>query len=152
MAKQAKAAAGRRDPYRNFRFRVEIDGVISAGFSEAVIGETVTEAIDYREGNEPTRVRKLPGLHKFANVTLKRGMTASMDLYNWHKQILDNDIGNARRNIAITVLDQSGQAAARFHIHDAWPVKYQAGDLNAKGNEVLIETLELANEGIERVQ
>jgi phage tail-like protein len=152
MAKQAKAAAGRRDPYRNFRFRVEIDGIASAGFSEAVIGETVTEAIDYREGNEPTRVRKLPGLHKFANVTLKRGMTASMDLYNWHKQILDGDIGSARRNVAIVVIDQSGMDAARFHIHDAWPVKYQAGDLIAKGNEVLIETLELANEGIERVQ
>jgi len=152
--KKTKAAASeaRRDPYRNFRFRVEIDGIVSAGFSEVSIGETVTEAIDYREGNEPTHVRKLPGLQKFANVTLKRGMTASMDLYDWHKQIMDGDIGNARRNVAITVLDQSGADAARFHIHDAWPVKYQAGDLNAKGNEVLIETLELVNEGIERVQ
>ncbi len=152
MAKQAKAAAGRRDPYRNFRFRVEIDGLTAAGFSEVSIGETVTDVIDYREGNEPTHVRKLPGLQKFANVTLKRGMTASMELYGWHKQILDGDIGAARRNVAVTVLDQSGADAARFIIRDAWPVKYQAGDLNAKGNEVLIELLELANEGIERVQ
>ena len=152
MAKQAKAAAGRRDPYRNFRFRVEIDGLVAAGFSEVSIGESVTDVIDYREGNEPTHVRKLPGLHKFGNVTLKRGMTASMDIYNWHKQIMDGDIGAARRNVAVTVLDQSGADAARFIIQDAWPVKYQPGDLNAKGNEVLIETLELANEGIERVQ
>ena len=104
----------RRDPYRNFRFRVEIDGLAAAGFSEVSIGETVTDVIDYREGNEPTHVRKLPGLQKFGNVTLKRGMTASMDLYSWHKQILDGDIGAARRNVAVTVLDQSGADAARF--------------------------------------
>ena len=152
MAKQAKAAAGRRDPYRNFRFRVEIDGLAAAGFSEVSIGESGTDVIDYREGNEPTRVRKLPGLRKFANVTLKRGMTASMDLYDWHKQIMDGAIGAARRNVAVTVLDQSGADAARFVILDAWPVKYQPGDLNGKGNEVLIELLELVNEGIERVQ
>jgi phage tail-like protein len=149
--KQAKAAAGRHDPYRNFRFRVEIDGISVAGFSEAQIGETVTEAIDYREGNEPNRVRKLPGLHKFGNVTLKCGMTASMALYDWHKLILDGDTGNARRNLAVIVMDESGIDQARFAIHDAWPAKYAVGALNGKGNEVLIETLELANEGIERV-
>ncbi len=80
MAKSA--AAVRSDPYRNFRFRVEIDGIVAAGFSEVQIGETVTEVIDYREGNEPFHVRKLPGLHKFGNVTLTRGMTASMELVN----------------------------------------------------------------------
>ena len=149
MAK--KSTAVRRDPYRNFRFRVEIDGLAAAGFSDVSIGEMATDIIEYREGNEPTRVRKLPGLRKFGHVTLKRGMTASMELYNWHKQIMDGAIGAARRNVAITVLDQSGADAARFIVQDAWPVKYQPGDLNGKGNEVLIEFLELANEGIERV-
>src|SRR3954469_22762003 len=74
----AKSAAVRSDPYRNFRFQVEIDGIVAAGFSEVQIGETVTEVIDYREGNEPAHVRKVAGLHNFGIVTLTRGMMASM--------------------------------------------------------------------------
>jgi phage tail-like protein len=143
----------RQDPLRNFRFRVEIDGLQAAAFSEVLIGATTTEAIDYREGNDRVNhVRKLPGLHKFANITLKRGVTTSMELFNWHKQILAGDTANARRNVSIIVLDESGQDQARFNVSDAWPVKYDVSDLNAKGNEVFIELLELTNEGIERVQ
>ena len=143
----------RQDPLRNFRFRVEIDGLQAAAFSEVLIGATTTETIDYREGNERVNhVRKLPGLHKFANVTLKRGVTTSMELFNWHKQILAGDTANARRNVSIIVLDESGQDQARFNVSDAWPVKYDVSDLNAKGNEVFIELLELTNEGVERVQ
>jgi len=149
--KQTKAAAVRRDPYRNFRFRLEIDGIAAAGFSEVSIGETATDIIDYREGNEFNHVRKLPGLHKFGNVTLKRGMTASLEIFQWHKLILDGATGNARRNVAMTIADESGADQARLVISNAWPAKYSVGDLNGKGNEVLIETLELANEGIERV-
>ena len=151
MRQTRAAAAARRDPYRNFRFRLEIDGIIVAGFSEASIGETASDVIEYREGNEPTHVRKLPGLHKFGEVMLKRGMTASLEIFDWHKQILSGDTANARRNVAVTIADESGADQARFVISNAWPAKYSIGDLNAKGNEVLIETLELANEGIERV-
>lgn len=138
----------RQDPLRNFRFRVEFDGQEVAGFSEVLIGATTTDVIEYREGNEPTHVRKLPGLHKFANVTLKRGITTSLELYNWHKQIIQGQI--ARKNVVIVVAEESGVDQARFIVREAWPVKYDPSDLNAKGNEVFIELLELANEGIER--
>jgi len=149
MAKSA--AAVRSDPYRNFRFRVEIDGIVAAGFSEVQIGETLTDVIDYREGNEPAHVRKLSGLHNFGNVTLKRGMTVSMELVNWSRQVQVGDTANARRNLVVIVMDESGTDQARFVIHAAWPAKYAVGALNGNGNEVLIETLELVNEGIERV-
>jgi phage tail-like protein len=142
----------RQDPLRNSRFRVEIDGFPDIGFSEVLIGGTATDVIEYREGIDPPHVRKLPGLHKYANVTLKRGVTSSMDLFNWHKQVLTGDIANARRNLAIIVLDETGQPQARFKVTAAWPAKYDPSDLNAKGNEVFIELLELANEGVERVQ
>jgi phage tail-like protein len=141
----------RHDPLRNFRFRVEIDNLPSAAFSEVVIEPTTTEAIEYREGNEAAHVRKLPGLTRFGNVTLKRGVTTSLDLVNWHLQVVRGEIANARRNVTIIVLDDAGNDIARFHVSDAWPIKYDPGDLNAKGNEVFIELLELANEGIERV-
>ncbi|HJQ59121.1 MAG TPA: phage tail protein [Vineibacter sp.] len=141
----------RRDPLGNFRFRLEIDGVAAAGFSEVTIGAASVEVIDYREGNEPAHVRKLPGLRKWGSVVLKRGVTNSMDLYDWFKQVVQGQVAAARRDIIVVVLDDAGADQARFVVSEAWPAKYETGHLNAKGNEVLIETLELVNEGIERV-
>lgn len=142
----------RKDPLRNMRFRLEIDGIQQAGFSEVMIAEQTTDAVDYREGIEPTHVRKLPGLTKFGAITLKWGVTDSMELYNWHKQILAGQIANGRKQVAIVVIDESGADKARFVVSEAWPSKYDPSDLNAKGNEVFIELLELTNEGVERVQ
>jgi len=142
----------RTDPLRNFRFRLEIDGIAQAAFSEVAIGETTTEAIDYREGNEPTHVRKLSGLTKFGNVTLKRGITDSLDIWNWHKEILAGQIQSNRKQVIIVAQDEAGTDKARFVVTEAWPTKYDPSDLNGKGNEVFIELLELVNEGIERVQ
>jgi phage tail-like protein len=122
-----------------------------AGLSDVSLGEVTTQSIDYREGNEPGHVRKLPGLTKFGSVTLKRGVTTSLELFQWHRQVAAG-AGSFRRSVAIVVLDEAGADAARFVVTDAWPVKFVAGALNAKGNDVLIEALELANEGIERVQ
>lgn len=139
----------RHDPLRNFRFRLEIDGLSSAGFSEVIIGATETEVIEYREGSDPAHVRKLPGLTRFGRVTLKRGVTTSLDLFNWHKQIIGGQI--VRKNVAIVVLDDAGADIARYVVSEAWPAKYDPGDLNAKGNDVFIEAVELANEGVERV-
>jgi phage tail-like protein len=140
----------RDDPFRNFKFRVEIDGVAEAAFSEVAIGDTSTEAIDYREGNEPNHVRKLPGMTKYGNITLKRGVTDSQVIYQWHKDIVDGKIGDKRKSITIVVIDEAGKDKARFVVSECWPTKYDPSDLNGKGNEVLIELLELVNEGIER--
>lgn len=141
----------RQDPLGNYRFRVEIDGVPAAAFSAVSIQPTTTAVIEYREGVDPANVRKLPGLTTFGNVTLKRGVTGSLDLVNWHLQVMRGEIANARKNLSIVVLDAAGQDMARFNVFAAWPVKYDPGDLNATGNEVFIELLELVNEGIERV-
>ncbi|MEA2942704.1 MAG: hypothetical protein QOD09_3233 [Bradyrhizobium sp.] len=142
----------RNDPLRNFRFRLEIDGIQQAGFSEVAIAETTTDAVDYREGNEPAHVRKLPGLNKFGNITLKYGFTTdSMQLYAWHKAIVDGQIATNRKKVVIVAQEVDGSDKARFVVSEAWPLKYDPSDLNAKGNEVFIETLELCNEGIERV-
>jgi phage tail-like protein len=140
----------RFDPYRNFHFRVEIDNIAHAVFSEVEIGASVVEVVEYREGNEPTTVRKLPGLHKTADVTLKRGIIASLDLFNWFRAVTNGD-PNIRRNVLIVILGEDGTDQARFLVHSAWPRKFCVGQLNAKGNDVAIEAIELANEGIERV-
>lgn len=142
----------RNDPLRNFKFRLEIDGIQQAGFSEVAIGETTTDAVDYREGTDPSHVRKLSGLTKYGNITLKWGVTGSHELFDWHKRIVDGQIANNRKQVVIAVVDEAGADKARFVVSEAWPIKYDPSDLNAKGNEVFIEVLELVNEGIERVQ
>jgi phage tail-like protein len=141
----------RNDPLRNFRFEVDIDG-IKAGFSDAAIAETTSDVTEYREGSDPTHVRKLSGLTKYGNITLKYGITTdSLKLYKWYKDVLDKGAADHRKKVTIVVKDEAGADKARFVVSEAWPMKYHSSDLNAKGNEVIIESLELANEGIERV-
>ena len=145
----------RKDPLRNFRYRLEVGNNLTAGFSEVAIAESTVDAIDYREGNEPPHVRKLSGLTKYGNITLKRGATVgegALLLYKWFNEISSGQINKKREKVVIVVLNEAGGDEARFVIEHAWPVKYDPSDLNAKGNEVFIETLELANEGIERTK
>ncbi len=144
----------RNDPLRNFRYRLEIDSITQAGFSEVMIAETTIDAVDYREGTDPPHVRKLSGLTKYGNITLKWGLTvggAALDLFKWHADVSAGHVLDKRKKVVIVVQDEAGNDAARYVVAEAWPVKYDPSDLNAKGNEVFIELLELANEGIERV-
>jgi phage tail-like protein len=142
----------RRDPYRNSRFLLEIDGIIQAGFSEVTIPDITTDSIEYREGNEDTTVRKLPGLTKYGNLTLKWGITDSTELFEWRKQVIQGKTAEARKNIAVLLLDEGGNPAARWEFREAWPVKYNAPDLSAMGKDVAIEAMEIAHEGMDRVQ
>lgn len=142
----------RKDPFRGYRFLVEIDGIVQAGFSEVTIPDSTTEAVDYREGTDQF-TRKLLGQTKHGNVTLKWGITDSMELYsNWYKLVVQGKISSARRNMAIILLNDEGVPSARWEFESAWPVKYKAPDLSAKGNDIAIETLEIVHEGMKRVK
>jgi phage tail-like protein len=146
--------AARQDPLRQFRYRLEIDGIVQAGFAEVAIGDLSTDPIEYREGDEITTVRKLNGLNKYGNITLKWGITDSLELANWHQLVVDDKVllDAARRTVVIRVQNEAGEDKAAFEITKAWPCKYDPSDLNAKGNEVAIDMLELCNEGIKRIQ
>jgi phage tail-like protein len=145
--------AERQDPLRNFRYRLEIDGINQAGFSEVAIGASSSDPIDYREGDEPKHVRKLSGLVKFDNITLKWGITDSTVLADWRQLVVDDGpLQAARRTVVIRISDEAGQDKAAFEVVDAWPCKYDPSDLNAKGNEVAVDTLELCHHGMKRIQ
>ena len=144
----------RIDPIRNFRYRLEIDNITQAGFSEVHISETTIDMVEYREGTDPPHTRKLSGLTKYGIVSLKWGVTiggSALDLFKWHAAVSAGQIKDNRKKVVVVAQDEAGADAARFVISDAWPLKYNITDLKATGNEVLIEALELANEGIERV-
>ena len=139
----------RNDPYRQFRFRVE--GIEEAGFSEVSFADTTTDPVEYREGNEPPRFRKLSGLTKYGNITLKWGITDSMKLYEWRQRVIDLGAEGERKDVSSVLIDEAGNDKARWEIEEAWPSKYDPTDFSAKGNEVAIETLELVHEGFKRV-
>jgi phage tail-like protein len=134
---------------------LEIDQIQQAGFAEVAIGDLSNEPIEYREGSdEPLTVHKLSGLTKYGNVTLKWGITDSTELADWHQLVVDGatPLDDARRSVVIRLQDEAGQDKAAWELTKAWPCKYDPTDLNGKGNEVAIDTLELCNEGIKRIQ
>lgn len=146
------ATGERDDPYRNFRFRVEIDGIRIAGFAEATIPDSTTDTTDYREGTDLPFQRKLSGLTKYGNITLKKGLTDSMDLYNWKKLVEDSGAIKARKGISLILIDEEGNDKAQWDINEAWPTKYDASDFSAKANDVVIESFEIVHEGVKRIK
>ena len=138
--------AGRVDPYRKFNFIVEIDGIQAAAFAEVSGLESETAVIEYRTGAD-FLTRKLPGLTKYGNVVLKRGVTRSTELWDWRKSVTDGNI--QRRNGAVVLLDASRKPVLRWNFFEGWPCKWVGPDLNASANEIAIETLEIAVERIE---
>ena len=144
--------ADRIDPYRNFRYLVEIDGITQAGFSDVTIPHSEQAPIEYREGNEPPTARKQPGLIKYGNVSLKWGITDSMELYNWRKLVENGKAKEYRRNMAIILIDEEGNPKSRWEFSEAWPTKYDAPDFKGSGNEISIESIDIAHEGMKRVQ
>ena len=135
-------------PLPKFHFVVEWGGK-RAGFTEVTGLDKQLEAIEYREGNsnEYSKIA-MPGLQKYSNITLKRGTYVdSKDFYTWINTVKLNKI--ERRDLIISLLNEEHQAVMSWKIKNAWPVKVQASDLKADGNEVAIETLELKHEGLE---
>jgi phage tail-like protein len=137
-----------QDPYRNFSFLVEVDGITQANFAECTGFGASNDPIEYREGGENTTVRKLPGVTKYPNITLKWGITDSDELYQWFRDITLGKV--ERKNGSIVLIDLDGTEKVRWNFVRGWPTKWDGPDFNAKGTDVAIETLEIAHEGIER--
>ena len=142
--------ADRKDPYLNARFKVELDSSIEGGFIECAGFDVTTDVAEYREGIDPPTLRKQPGLTKYGNITLKWGLTDSKAIWEWRKMVIDGKMDKARKNGSIIILNEIGEEKVRWNFINGWPSKYDPSDLNAKGNEVAIETLEITHEGLER--
>lgn len=136
-------------PYRNFRYRVEIDGLDAGGFSEVSGFDAAFDVVEYRQGDDPAITpRKLPGLIKYGNITLKWGACENMVLYNW---LMDINAGTIeQKTLTITSLTEDGSPAASWRVINAWPIKYTAPDFNATASEVAIESIEMVHEGLTR--
>ena len=136
------------DPYANFNFLLEIGGITRAGFNECTGLNAESNIIEYREGNEGLTMRKLPGLEKYGNITLKHGVSEDSELFEWHKTVFDGDI-RREQSMSIVLLDERRQEAKRWNLREAWPSKWMGPDLKAGANEIAFESIELCHEGVE---
>jgi phage tail-like protein len=137
------------DPYRNFNFVVEIGGISQAGFSDCTGFGASTDPIEYREGGENTYSRKLPGQTKYPNIVLKWGLTDSRDLWDWYQDVIRGKIRRLDGRIVVRDVDAVTEKVS-WNFFSAWPTKWDGPDFSAKGNDVAIESLELAVERVER--
>lgn len=140
----------RNDPFAQYNFVIEIDDATVAGFTEVGGLSTETDIIEYREGTDLNRMRKLVGLSKFGNITLKKGMTTNRDLWNWRKTTLDGM--TSRRMGAIVLRDESGADQLRWEFYEGWISKYEGPAMNSTANEAAIETIEIVSEEVVLVE
>jgi phage tail-like protein len=143
-----------KDPLASYTFALEIQGLTEATFREGAGFDSEQEVIESREVGKGgvVFIKKLPGALKWSNITLRRGMTDSLDLWKWRKKVADGDIEGARMDGSIVIYDPKLQEVARYNFKRGWPCKWKGPDLNATANEVAIEELDLAHEGLERVK
>jgi phage tail-like protein len=145
--------ADRVDPYKSYNFHLEIDGITKAAFRECAGLDATVAPIQYREGDEKVFTsRKLPGQVTYSNISLKRGITDNVELWTWIKKFIDGKGKlDERKNGSVVLMDDNGtDEKLRWNFVLAWPTKWSGPSFNATSNEVAIESLELAHEGIDK--
>jgi phage tail-like protein len=153
---QFSVNARRFDPYKNFRFRVKWDGRYVAGVSKVSALKRTTEVIDHPEGGNNATTIRTPGQTKYDPITLERGVTHDTEFETWANKVWNyssrkTSLKDYRKDIIIEVYNEAGQLVIAYYVHRCWPSEYQAvPDLDAKGNDIAIQTLKLENEGWER--
>lgn len=142
-----------QDPLVSSWFGVEFQGQVVGAFRECTGLGSENEVVEYKASGPKGEyvIKKVPGRLKWNNVTLKRGITDSMDMWKWRKLVEQGKIDDARKNGTITMYNQQGNAVARWNFTNAWPSKLSGPSANASNNEVAIEELEITHEGYERV-
>ena len=149
----------RRDPYKNFKFRVKWDGRYVSGVSYVSPLERSTDVIELREGGDASSVRKLPGITRFAPITLRRGVTRDAEFEKWADKVwkfgaaagAEVSLKDFRKSIVIELYNEAGQLVRRYVVHRCWPSQFEAlSELDADGNEIVLESLTLQHEGWER--
>jgi phage tail-like protein len=135
-----------KDPHQGLRFWVEVEGIEIAGFTECSGLSVETEVVEYVEGGENTYVHKLPIRTKYSNVTLKRGVDEGQTLFKWYWQT--SNLQSKRKNVTISIYTADGKLGRKWHLKEAYPIKWTGPDLKSDSGAVAIETVEFAHSGL----
>jgi len=145
-------AVVREDPYPSHAFLAQISGVVegeelTAGFSEVSGLGADIDVIEYRTGNEKQRTpRKLAGLAHFPNIELRRGITGDLGLWQWIQEAVTGS--PTRADGTIQLINEERETVLTWSFRRGWPCRYRGPELEADGNSIAIETLEICHEGL----
>jgi phage tail-like protein len=141
-----------KDPLVSAWFGIEFQGQIAGAFREMTGMGSESEVVEYKASGPKGQyvIQKVPGRMKWNNITLKRGITDTVDMWKWRKTVEDGKMDDARKNGSIVMFNQAGQEIARWEFVRAWPSKITGPTANAGNNEVGIEELEITHEGYTR--
>jgi phage tail-like protein len=142
----AQGKKNRKDPYQSFNFMIEIDGIAAAGFAECSGLSAEVEVFEYREGGVNGYTHRFAGAAKYPPLVLRRGMTDSNELWNWHLSAVKGSV--IRRNGTIHLLDAEGQTIKHWHFVRAYPTRWTGPELRAGTSSVAFESIELTHEGL----
>lgn len=146
--------SGEENPLVVDHFGLEVQGIEQAHFREVGGYENSHDVIEHRETDSSGKqyIIKQPGNLKVGDVSLKWGMTSSLDLFDWRQEIIEGKVDEARKDCSIIMYNQSGEPVGRVELKRAWPSKYKAPDVNTSNNNVAVEEITLACEEILRTQ
>jgi phage tail-like protein len=142
-----------QDPLVSAFFTIDFGGSVKGAFRECTGLGSENEVVEYKASGDKGKfiMKKVPGRMKWNNITLKRGITDAMDMWEWRKQVEEGKVESARKNGSIVMYNQQNAEIARWNFVQAWPNKLTGPSANATNNEVGIEELEITHEGYTRV-
>lgn len=142
------------DPLMGFNFRLEIEGKLTGYFTECNGIGTEHEIVEHKVVDEQGRefVQKIPGRIKVENITLKRGITDTMDIWDWRAEVENGNMGAARTNGSVVMMDRNYQDLARWNFENGWPSKVSGPTVKADSNEFGVEEVTIVIERLERVK
>ena len=146
------ASGGSEDPLVSFSFMLEVNGVVAGYFTEVSGVGSETEVVEQKHtlGDGRVGIRKAAGLQKWTDITLKRGVTTNMDLWDWRQTVVDGDMAAARNNGTITLYTVDGDPVARWNFENGWPSAISGPNFKSDDNSFAMEEITIVHEGVWR--
>jgi phage tail-like protein len=143
----------RKDPLVGFHYAIDIQGEVKGYFTECSGIGSENDVIEHKVIDEKGRehIMKIPGRLKWENITLKRGITDNMDIWEWRDKVVEGKVEAARRDGSIIMFDQGLKEVARWNFERAWPTKVSGPSVKSDSSEFGVEEVVLAHEGLFRV-
>lgn len=147
FALNARAPGGKPEPFINYNFIVEIDGITEAHFLEVEGLNVTVDVIEFREGGDSLAPILLPGLAHYGPLVLRHGLEANQELLTWMEETADGAV--SRRSLSVVVLKPEGSEVARFNCFEAWPSSWRLGKMDSLGVGPVVEELVIQYEKFE---
>ena len=142
------------DPLVGFHFSLEVPGKVTGYFTEIGGLGSETEVVEHKVVTDTgvDFVQKIPGRLKWGDITLKRGVTAIKDVWDWRQLVVNGDVSAARANGSIIMFDTNGTAVAQWDFTNGWPSKVSGPSLTSDAGAYVVEEMTIVHEGITRLK